>query len=135
MNRLGYTTAFANVTLSIANGYTIDTLDFILDTVRIPIGIKNINTHVVENYELYQNYPNPFNPETNIEFSIPVNTEVSIRIFNVLGQEVVKLLSNKYLTRGTYNIRFTTDNLPSGVYFYRLETLEFAKAKKMLLIK
>jgi len=45
------------------------------------------------------------------------------------------LLSNKYLTRGTYNIRFTTDNLPSGVYFYRLETLEFAKAKKMLLIK
>lgn len=135
VNRLGYTTAFANVTLNIANGYTIDSLDFILDTVSLPIGIQNINTNVPPNYILRQNYPNPFNPETNIEFSIPVNTEVSLRVFNILGQEVMKLLNNVHLNRGSYNVQLRTGNLPSGVYFYRLETYEFVKTKKMLLIK
>jgi len=135
VNRLGYTTAMANVNLNFSNGYSIDTLDFVLDTVRLPISIQNINTKVPENYSLSQNYPNPFNPETNIEFSIPVNTEVSLRIFNILGQEVMKLLNNVHLSRGTYNVQFKTLNLPSGVYFYRLETFEFVKTKKMLLIK
>ena len=135
VNRLGYTTAYANVTLNVVNGYTIDSLDFVLDTVSLPISIQNISTNVPENYYLRQNYPNPFNPETNIEFSIPINTKVSLRVFNILGQEVMKLLNNVYLTRGTYNVQFRTGNLPSGVYFYRLETYEFVKTKKMLLIK
>lgn len=135
VNRLGYTSAMANVDLNFSIGYSIDTLDFVLDTVSLPIGIQNINTKVPENYVLHQNYPNPFNPETNIEFSIPINTEVSLRIFNILGQEVMKLLNNVQLARGTYNVQFRTGNLPSGVYFYRLETYEFVKTKKMLLIK
>ena len=135
VNRFGYTNGQVDIILDQSNGYQIDTLDFSLDTVPYTIGIGNISSNVPNDYKLEQNYPNPFNPVTNINFCIPTSKKVTLTIFNVLGQEITKLLSEESLSRGNYSIQFRTSNLPSGVYFYRLETSEFIEAKKMVLIK
>ena len=135
VNRLGYTNGQADVILDLSNGYQIDTLNFYLDTIPYFIGIGKISSTVPNDYKLEQNYPNPFNPETNINFSIPTSTKVTLTVFNVLGQEITKLLIDENLSRGNYSVQFRASSLPSGVYFYRLETFEFVAAKKMVLIK
>jgi len=135
VNRLGYTSGQADIILDQSNGYQIDTLDFSLDTVPYTIGIGNIGFNVPNDYRLEQNYPNPFNPVTNINFSIPKSTKVTLTIFNVLGQEIKRILNAESLSRGNYSVQFGTSGFPSGVYFYRLETFEFVAAKKMVLIK
>lgn len=91
-------------------------------------------------YQLYQNYPNPFNPSTRIEYDLASNSRVSLKIFNVLGQEVKTLLDNKFETAGrhatVWNGRDHAGNaLAAGVYFYRLQAGEFAKTLKLLLMK
>jgi hypothetical protein len=85
-------------------------------------------------FELYQNYPNPFNPSTEIKFGLPVSSNVSLRVFNSLGEEVA-LLVNEYLGAGTYTYQFDASVLPSGIYFYTLQTGEQLISKKMTLIK
>ncbi len=85
-------------------------------------------------YMLSQNFPNPFNPETSIEYSIPEAGLVSIRVYNVLGSEL-KTLVNGYKARGRYKITFNSAGLPSGVYFYRMETDSFSDIKKMIILK
>ncbi|MBU2492920.1 MAG: T9SS type A sorting domain-containing protein [Bacteroidetes bacterium] len=85
-------------------------------------------------YSLYQNYPNPFNPTTNIKFSIPQSGIVTLKIFNVLGQEVA-VLNNNFLQAGTHNFSFDAGNLSSGVYIYQITANNFVSSKKMLLIK
>lgn len=85
-------------------------------------------------YTLNQNYPNPFNPSTRIKYSIPENTKVTLRVFNILGQQVAELV-NQEQARGNYVALFEGDRLASGVYFYRLETRNFIETKKMLLLK
>ena len=85
-------------------------------------------------YTLSQNYPNPFNPSTNIKFSIPENGLVSLKVYNVLGEEVTELI-NKELTTGTYTVNFNASKLTSGIYFYTLSSGNFVQTKKMLLIK
>jgi len=87
-----------------------------------------------ENYALDQNFPNPFNPETTIRFQIPEGSHVTIRIFNTAGQEVASLV-NSELPAGWHTASWNASNLPSGAYFYRLETGSFAAVKKMLLLK
>jgi|GEM_PF-2169169 len=92
-----------------------------------------------ETFNLYQNYPNPFNPVTHIKFSLEKTERVSLRIFNLLGQEV-RELQNSELAPGSYKLFFDgNDNngnrLPSGVYFYRLGTEDKSAVKKMLLLK
>jgi len=87
-----------------------------------------------QSYKLSQNYPNPFNPETTISFSIPKSEAVSLKIFDVLGREVVVLV-NSDLTPGTYNYRWDASSLASGIYFYKLTTGSFSSVKKMMLIK
>lgn len=86
-------------------------------------------------FHLHQNYPNPFNPLTNIKFSLPKSSWVTLKIYNSLGQEVKTLIDNLYLQKGTYNYKFETHNLPSGAYFYKLTTTEFSDTKKMILLK
>jgi hypothetical protein len=85
-------------------------------------------------YELLQNYPNPFNPATTIGFSIPAKSKVSLRIFNLLGQEVA-LLANDDLAAGKYQIRWSPEGLASGTYFYRLQAGSYVESKKLLYLK
>lgn len=85
-------------------------------------------------YALYQNYPNPFNPTTNIKFDIPESSFISLIVYNVLGQEVRDLISDN-LMPGTYEVMFVSDGLPSGIYFYVLNSGKKKFTKKMLLIK
>lgn len=87
-----------------------------------------------EAFELFQNYPNPFNPTTNIEFRIANREFVSLKVFDVLGKEVVTL-TNELKEAGTHSVQFEAGNLPSGVYFYRLTTGSFSATRKMLLMK
>jgi len=86
------------------------------------------------NYSLEQNYPNPFNPETTIEFSVPVRSNVSIRLFDVLGNMVKEITSGNY-DAGKYRVDLSASDLSSGVYFYKLEAGNFVTAKKLILMK
>ena len=98
------------------------------------IGIKNISTEIPSAYSLLQNYPNPFNPSTNVQFSIPNVQFVTLKVFDMLGKEVATLVNEK-LKAGTYEATFDGSNLPSGIYFYKLETENFSDVKKMVLVK
>lgn len=89
---------------------------------------------LAESYSLSQNYPNPFNPSTIINYSLPVQSNVSIKVFDVLGKEVGNLM-NEMQTAGIHSVEFNAVNLPSGVYYYRIEANDFVDTKKMLLIK
>jgi hypothetical protein len=89
---------------------------------------------VVQEYALYQNYPNPFNPETNISFSLPEASNVSLRVFNLLGEEVATLVSGAQAA-GTHTVSFDASSLTSGMYIYRLEAGEFSATRKMILMK
>ncbi len=85
-------------------------------------------------FELKQNYPNPFNPTTTLEYSIPESGYATIRIFNVLGQQV-QVLENQFKDAGHYKLQFDGSNLGSGIYFYLLESNGRAQVKKMMLMK
>jgi len=87
-----------------------------------------------DKYSLGQNYPNPFNPSTKINYKIAQSEFVNLSIYNVLGKEVAVLV-NEIQSPGTYSIVFFADNLPGGVYFYKLETQNFVQTSKMLLLK
>jgi hypothetical protein len=96
-------------------------------------GVEQIGTSPI-NYDLGQNYPNPFNPTTNIEYSIPEQSIVDIRIYDILGNEIAVLV-NKEQAAGRYKADFNGINLTSGVYFYRLQAGGFVETKKMILLK
>ncbi len=96
--------------------------------------VKTTEITVPKNYNLKQNYPNPFNPSTKIQFSLPVNQTVTLKVFNMLGQEVATLI-NKEMNAGNYNIDFIANDLSSGVYLYQLKTGNFIQTKKMTLLK
>ena len=85
-------------------------------------------------YKLSQNYPNPFNPSTKITFTIPEAGLVSLKVFNILGEEVATLLNNEMKT-GVYEVDFNGANLSSGIYFYSIKANSFTSTKKMILIK
>jgi hypothetical protein len=89
---------------------------------------------IAEGYHLYQNYPNPFNPTTTIEFSIGSQAKVSLRVYDVLGQEVAVLVDRE-LAPGFYTTKFNGSSLPSGVYIVRLIAGSYSESRKMLLIK
>ncbi len=100
-------------------------------------GVGSGNTaeiNIPESYKLSQNYPNPFNPTTKISFTIPKSELVSLRIYNVLGKEVMTLV-NEVKNAGTFEVQFDASNLSSGAYFYRLESGNFVDTKKMMLMK
>ena len=83
---------------------------------------------------LLQNYPNPFNPNTIIKYSIPKSSQVSLKIFNTLGEKIETLVDEEK-PAGTYELNWNAANLPSGVYFYRLQAGDFVQTRKMILLK
>ncbi|MEN8192971.1 MAG: T9SS type A sorting domain-containing protein [Bacteroidota bacterium] len=96
------------------------------DTVEVKIEIDKI--------ELYQNHPNPFNPSTVISFSLPEFSHVNLSIYNAIGQKVAMLL-NQQLDAGYHSIDFDASALSTGFYFYRIETHNYSRTMKMMLVK
>jgi hypothetical protein len=97
-------------------------------------GVANQEIRVPEYFTLYQNYPNPFNPTTNITYSIPTNSKVVIKIYNITGREV-ETIENSVRSAGTYTITFDAKQMASGVYFYKLTANNHSAAKKFVLMK
>lgn len=91
--------------------------------------------NIVDNFVLSQNYPNPFNPSTSINFKLPESGKVTLKIYNLLGQEVRILIANKIYAAGEYVIEFNAYELSSGVYFYKMETDFGTQLHKMILMK
>ncbi|MCG8372082.1 MAG: redoxin family protein [Balneolales bacterium] len=83
---------------------------------------------------LFQNYPNPFNPSTNISFELDISSEVTLSIYNVLGEKVSNLI-NGFLPSGAHSVTWDASAFPSGIYLYRLETAQGSFSRKMLLVK
>ncbi|MBI5403099.1 MAG: T9SS type A sorting domain-containing protein [Ignavibacteriae bacterium] len=96
--------------------------------------IKKEGNEIPGKYALYQNYPNPFNPVTNIKFQIPRSGYVTLKVFDGLGKEMQTLVEQELKT-GYYETKFNAENMPSGVYFYKLTSDGFSDAKKMVIIK
>jgi hypothetical protein len=101
------------------------------------VGVRNINT-LANNFDLSQNYPNPFNPTTNINFAIPKNGYVSLKVYDAMGREVRNLV-NSNMNTGSYNVTLDMSGMNSGVYFYTLNynngTDRVSETKKLMLIK
>jgi V8-like Glu-specific endopeptidase len=95
----------------------------------IEVSVPAPNAFILE-----QNYPNPFNPVTTIKFSIPVETDVKLNVYNSLGQEV-SLILNSRLKEGYHEVQFDATSLTSGIYFYRLDADKFVEVKKMIILK
>lgn len=115
--------------------YIITAMKGAMSILGIPVGISEDENGVIPTtYALQQNYPNPFNPSTTIKFSIPKAGNVKLTVYDILGKEVSTLVNN-FLNAGEYNFQFNASNLASGIYLYRLESTNFVKTNKMLLMK
>ena len=109
--------------------------DAIAKATFIITGILQKPPEVPLHFSLLQNYPNPFNPTTEIEFQIPKNAVVTLKVYDILGSVVSTLIDNQKMNAGEHKVVFNGDNLSSGVYLYRLATPGFTQTKKMILIK
>lgn len=96
--------------------------------------IANNSSNLPEHFVLYQNYPNPFNPGTTIEYSLPQSSFTALKVYGILGETVAVLVSEE-LSAGHYSITWNAASLPSGIYYYRLETMGLSKTKKLILLK
>jgi hypothetical protein len=96
--------------------------------------IDSTLTGVPTAFELYQNYPNPFNPTTNIGFRIVDGGFISLKVYDILGNEVATVVDEEK-PAGTYEVEFDASSLPSGIYFYQLQVSSFVSTKSMILIK
>ena len=110
------------------------------DTVTIniiqPTNVENISIGVPpKEFTLHNNYPNPFNPATAIRYGIPKSCHVTVRIFNILGQEVVEPLVDMQQRPGTYEVHWNAYEHPSGIYFYYIQAGDWRSVKRMLLMK
>lgn len=122
------------MTINSNTGWIVGNQGIILKTVNGGVGVKQISLSVPSEYKLFQNYPNPFNPTTKIKFSITKSEFVKLKIFDSLGKEIAQLV-NEELNLGTYETNFNASELPSGIYYYKLETKDFNETKKLTLLK
>ncbi len=101
---------------------------------QVTKGIQVFEASEPKSFTLEQNYPNPFNPSTEIQYSIPKSGIVTLKVYNLLGQEVMTLVNQQQIA-GIYNVNFNASNLPSGIYMFRLQSGNFTMTKKMTLLK
>jgi hypothetical protein len=99
------------------------------------LGVNAVPMGPAAGYDLEQNFPNPFNPSTVIRFSIPERVKVTLKVMNLLGEEVKRLIDGEYYEAGKYDVDFLAQGLPSGTYVYKLEAGNFIKSRKMVLAK
>ncbi len=128
-----------DVAFAVAGGYSLNDLRNAISNARIKFQDINslgniINPFNPTTFSLYQNYPNPFNPNTTIKFDLAKDGHVSLKIYDVLGNQVADLIEEEK-TAGKYSVSFSAGHLSSGVYFYRLVTPTFTDTKKMVLLK
>jgi hypothetical protein len=130
VNMAGFATHEAVAVTNTYQQYTLNTQYALESLTAVEEEVLKIPVSI----ELSQNYPNPFNPETVISYSLPVNAQVSLNVYNLIGERVAVLV-NDFQTRGNYNISFNADDLSSGVYIYSLQTGDTQINRRMLLIK
>ncbi len=99
------------------------------------MGDVNSNRNQPDHYWIAQNYPNPFTPSTTIKFGLTEDTRVSLKIYNLPGEEVAVLITNQTMNAGQHSKSFNADKLASGTYIYRLSAGKNVMEKKMLLVK
>ena len=98
------------------------------------VSVQNDLSLIPDEYSLAQNYPNPFNPSTIIKYDIKDRTNVELKVFDILGREIITLITEEK-PAGNYEVEWNAAGLPSGVYFYRLQAGSFVETKKMVLMK
>lgn len=110
--------------------------DFFAYTFPVNVGLVGVDGEEIipTEFSLSQNFPNPFNPTTNIKFGLPKESNVVLRIYNILGEEVATLV-NKVMPAGFHTVNFDASRLTSGLYIYRIEAENFVQVKKMMLMK
>jgi len=101
---------------------------------HLPVSVENENSSTPFKFKLEQNYPNPFNPTTKISWRSPISSWQTLKIYDMLGNEVA-ILVNEYRPAGNYEVEFSGNDLPSGIYFYQLKSGSFIQTKKMILLK
>jgi hypothetical protein len=106
----------------------------VLNSAIILTSVTTVSQTIPDKPYLSANYPNPFNPTTKINYSIPEKSFVKLTIYNILGEEVARIV-NEEKQPGEYTVNFNGGNLSSGAYFYKLSVGSFTETKKMLLIK
>jgi hypothetical protein len=94
----------------------------------------NVEVLTPGSFELSQNYPNPFNPNTTINYKLPISGQITLKVYNILGDEVATLV-NEEKPAGSYEVNFNSEKLASGTYFYKLQADSFIETKKMILLK
>ncbi len=107
---------------------------YVIKTTFNIIGINNNSNEIPSAFSLKQNYPNPFNPSTTIEYNVPKSAYITIKVFNSAGQQV-GVIEDGYEYAGNHTVSYDASRLPSGIYFYRMDTDGFSESKKMVLIK
>jgi hypothetical protein len=99
-----------------------------------PVSVEQINSVIPQNFALEQNYPNPFNPSTKISWQSPVGSQQTLKVYDVLGNEVATLV-DEFREAGRYEVTFDASELASGIYLYKLQAGSFVEAKKMILMR
>jgi uncharacterized delta-60 repeat protein len=102
--------------------------------IQAPSDVDDNLTEPPMNFELFQNFPNPFNPATTISWQLPIGSQATLKVYDILGREVATLV-NEYKQVGKYETEFNAEALPSAVYFYRLKAGNYLNTKKMILLK
>jgi len=106
----------------------------VLGTLGIILDTKDVETPEVDEFELSQNYPNSLNPGTKIKYQIPKLSFVTLKVYDVLGNEITTLVNEEKVI-GNNEVEFDGTGLPSGIYFYKLQVGSFVETKKMVLMK
>ena len=123
---MGYTRGVANdTTANIA----------ILAYEFTPVSVELVDTNVPDNFYLNQNYPNPFNPSTTITFGLTMEMVVELKVYDLLGKEIMTLIDNDVMSAGSYDVTFDASRLASGTYYYRLKVGDNVLSRKMILMK
>jgi hypothetical protein len=132
-NDLTVDTSYKIIIVSITDSSIIDTSDASFSIIP-PSGVEIVNPDIPDEYYLFQNYPNPFNPTTRINYQIPELSFVILKVYDVLGNEITTLV-NEEKSIGSYEVKFESNKLPSGIYFYQLQAGSYVETKKMVLLK
>lgn len=96
--------------------------------------VKDNENSMPKEFMLYNNYPNPFNPTTKIKYAVPKASLVTLKVYDILGREIITLI-NEEKSPGNYEVEFNATNLPSGVYFYKMQAGSYSETKKMVLMR
>ncbi len=126
---------YRSLLLVVSNDLLNPSIVFPISLTVLPLtSVTETDKQLPTQFALHQNYPNPFNPETNIAFDLPGSAFVTLKLYNLIGQEVATIV-NSQLTAGTHTYRVGSDNLASGLYLYRMNAGNFTQTKKMILIR